>query len=86
MFSVQSSAPEPAWVGIIGLGLKQESSAAIGEGPVHHVAVPCDPTDIRHAAKQLSGLVVKGVVVSDGRVKQVTRRVVNQTLAMKALL
>ena len=88
MFNPQplSSFPVPAWVGIFGLGLKQESSAAIGEGPVHHVAVPCDPTDIRHAAEKLPGLVVKGILVGDGRVEQVAGRGVPQTLEIKDLI
>ena len=80
------SFPVPAWVGIFGLGLKEKCGAAIGEGPVHHVAVPCDPPNIRHASEQLSGLVVESEVMGDGRVEQVTRRAVNQTLEMKALL
>ena len=80
------SLPVPAWVGIVILRLKQECGAAIGQGPVHNVAVPRDPPDIRHAAEQLPGLVVEGVLVGDSRVEQVAGRAVTQTLAMKALL
>ena len=88
MFNPQplGSFPVPAWVGIVGHGLKQKCGAAIGQGPVHNVAVPRDPPDIRHAAEQLPGLVVEGVLVGDSRVEQVAGRAVTQTLAMKALL
>ena len=74
------SLPVSAWVRVGGGGLKQERGAAIGQGPVHHVAVARDPPDVRHAAEQLPGLVVEGVLVGDGRVEQVAGRAVTQAL------
>ena len=46
-------------------GLEEERGAPVGEGPVDDVAVPCDPANVGHAAKQFSLLVVKCVLVSD---------------------
>ena len=82
MFDPQplDSLPVSSRVRVGGGGLKQERGAAIGQGPVHHVAVPCDPANIRHAAKQLPGLIVERVLVGDGRVQQVAGRAVTQTL------
>ena len=80
------SLPVPPRVRVDWSGLEQERSTSIGERTVHNVAVPCDPPDIRHAAEQLPGLVVEGVLVGDSRVEQVAGRAVTQTLAMKAFI
>lgn len=39
--------------------LKKDAGRSIAEGPVHHVAVSCDPADVSDAAKDISRPAVK---------------------------
>lgn len=39
--------------------LKKDAGRSIAEGPIHHIAVSCDPADVGHAAKDVAWPVVK---------------------------
>lgn len=45
-----------------GSALKKNCGAAIAEGAIDHIGVPCDPADVCHAAKDVPVLVVKHVL------------------------
>jgi len=49
-----------------GSALKKDCGAAVAEGAIDRVGVPCDPADVCHAAKDVPVLVVEDVLRKRG--------------------
>lgn len=62
------------WVGVHRCALKQDSGGAVAQRAVHHIAVSCDPADVRHTAKHVAVPVVKDVLLKAQGGQTVTER------------
>lgn len=75
-----NAVPVAALVGVRRDALEHEGGCAVGERSVDDVRMSRDPSDVRHAPKDVSRVVVEHVLVSQRRHQQVSSLRVNHTL------
>lgn len=62
------------WVGVHRCALKEDSGGAVAQWAIHHIAVSCDPADIRYTAEHVAVPVIKDVLLKSQHGQTVTER------------